>query len=105
MAIGENNKKFYYKDGFSFIKAKKVSLDSYCNSNDIFPDLIKIDVEGDEIEVLKNSKEVLKRKPSLFISIHPFVKGNENVEEEILSICKNYNYNIIHNKNDSIFAI
>lgn len=37
-----------------------VNLDSWCEENAVYPDLIKIDVEGSEFEVLIGSKETLK---------------------------------------------
>ena len=40
------------------------------------PDLIKIDVEGYEIEVLKGSKNLLKKlKPTIIIEIHDVTNG------------------------------
>ena len=49
-----------------------VSLDNYFRDKDHLPDLIKIDVEGAELNVLKGAKETLARcSPRIMIEIHP----------------------------------
>ena len=51
---------------------KQVTLDTYCYKNKIFPDVIKIDVEGAEISVLEGAIKVLEaHKPLIFSSVHP----------------------------------
>jgi FkbM family methyltransferase len=47
-----------------------VSIDRYCKDNSIIPDIIKIDVEGFEIDVLEGAREILKSRPALFIEVH-----------------------------------
>ena len=52
---------------------KQISLDSFCEENNIVPELIKIDVEGSEINVIGGAEKILKKyRPKLFVSIHPF---------------------------------
>ena len=49
-----------------------VSLDAFCKDNDIQPELIKIDVEGAEIDLLLGAKNVLMlHKPVIVLSLHP----------------------------------
>ena len=43
-------------------------LDKYVHLN---PAFLKIDVEGFEIEVLKGAQNILKKKPTLMVEIHP----------------------------------
>lgn len=51
---------------------KQVSLDDFCTDNRIYPEVIKIDVEGAEIKVLKGAKNVLKNyRPIIILSAHP----------------------------------
>lgn len=47
-----------------------VSLDDYAGACNLYPTLIKIDVEGYEVEVLNGARGVLKRRPKLAIEIH-----------------------------------
>ena len=87
--IGEKNcKKNFYssKDESplnSIIKIKQIekynkqsinqiSIDYFCKKSGIVPDIIKIDVEGAELNVLKGAKEtILKYKPIIYLSVHP----------------------------------
>lgn len=60
---------------------KLLTVDKICENTNFIPDLIKIDVEGAELLVLKGIKEILKKsRPKLFIEVH---SGEE------LSIIKN----------------
>lgn len=48
------------------------TLDAYCTRHQLAPTLIKIDVEGAEIEVLLGMKDILTRfRPTVFLSLHP----------------------------------
>lgn len=51
---------------------RQVSLDDFCSASGVVPEIIKIDVEGSEMKVLKGAENILKKyKPILFLSIHP----------------------------------
>ena len=87
--VGEKNckKNFYYSKYESplnsIIKVKQIekynsqsinqiSIDYFCKESGIVPDVIKIDVEGAELNVLKGAKEtILKYKPIIYLSVHP----------------------------------
>jgi FkbM family methyltransferase len=47
-----------------------ISVDQFCSEALIRPDIIKIDVEGFEIDVLKGARDVLAQHPGIFIEIH-----------------------------------
>ena len=51
------------------------TIDNYCEINKIIPDLLKIDVEGHELDVLKGSSKVLEK-----ISIVQFEFGGCNID-------------------------
>ncbi len=48
-------------------------------------DLLKIDIEGAEVEVIRSAKEVLKKCKNIFVEYHSF-KGQPQYLHEILSI-------------------
>ncbi len=58
------------------------TLDSYCRKNDIVPDFIKIDVEGNELNVLKGGTATLtQHKPRILIEIEARHVGEKQVLE------------------------
>ncbi len=49
-------------------EVKTITLDSYCSSNNLKPDLIKIDVEGHELKVIKGGlKTLATHKPKIIL--------------------------------------
>lgn len=60
------------KGNFTSTQCIQTSLDSFCDKGKMLPEVIKIDVEGAEIEVLKGAKHIINKcKPIIFLSIHP----------------------------------
>jgi len=52
--------------------AMQTTLDAYCEKYDLAPEVIKIDVEGAELDVLRGAQRVLLRyQPTIFLSVHP----------------------------------
>jgi FkbM family methyltransferase len=55
------------------IQVHSVTLDSFCTSAHRLPDVIKMDVEGAELNVLLGAKDTLKQcSPKLLIELHHF---------------------------------
>ena len=53
-------------------KLMQITLDSFCHKSGLIPEVIKIDVEGAEINVLKGARNILKKyKPIIYLSVHP----------------------------------
>ncbi len=50
----------------------QIALDDFCTEHRLAPDVIKIDVEGAELLVLRGARSTLaQHKPILFLSVHP----------------------------------
>jgi len=63
---------------------KQVSIDDFCGKNKVWPEVIKIDVEGSEFEVINGAKQVFRNyNPIVFLSIHPKTLAllNRSVDE------------------------
>jgi FkbM family methyltransferase len=74
------------------------TLDSYCSRMKISPDFIKIDVEGNELNVLRGALATLKRcSPKIHIEIEARHAGKDKVMETFLFFKENgYTGHIIH---------
>ena len=58
--------------GYSRTERPQISLDSYCQRYALTPQVIKIDVEGGEIGVLRGARATLARCcPLIILSVHP----------------------------------
>ena len=83
--------------GYAQVKRGQVSLDSFCAKNGLAPEVIKIDVEGAELAVLRGARKVLRdHRPLVVLSVHPreLSLAGESVDllrEEITSL----NYDLL----------
>lgn len=65
-----------------------VTLDAVSQKLDILPNVLKIDVEGAEVEVLRGAANILsKNKPKIFLSVH-----STDLRDECLALLLQYNY-------------
>jgi FkbM family methyltransferase len=56
------------------IEVPAVSLDEFCGASRLLPDVIKIDVEGAELDVLRGARQTIARRGAslaLFVELHP----------------------------------
>lgn len=57
---------------YSEVRRTQITLDSFCKERGLAPDVIKIDVEGAELMVLRGARTVLaQHRPRIFLSAHP----------------------------------
>jgi len=81
---------------FDIVSVPQITLDTFCNTNAVYPDVLKIDVEGAELNVLLGAKNIIKHsQPIIFLSVHPehLFKLGSSVDELVLEI-NNQNYSI-----------
>ena len=73
------------KNNLSMVFRNQVSLDDYCLDRKIIPDIIKVDVEGNEYNVLLGSKKIIEKfKPIFILSVHPKQLLSFNASKEML---------------------
>ena len=79
----------------------KYTLNNFCKLNNFYPDLVKIDVEGQEIDIIKNSEELLKNKSKFLIEFHKRKilkeKFNKKIIEDFFKIFEKYDYKVEFN--------
>ena len=63
---------YYSKEGdFDIKKCKFVNLNEFCNDNNVYPDLIKMDIEGHEFEVLNTIKgDILQTVTAILVEVN-----------------------------------
>jgi len=76
-------------------KSGCTTIDSYCR-NHTSPDIVKIDVEGQEISILTGMCEVLERHtPVLLIEVHPkYLSKYGGSEDELLNLISGHHYSV-----------
>ena len=89
---------------FKTFVVKTQKLDNFCKSNKISQiDVLKIDVEGSEMEVLMGAKNILKKTKIIQVEILGN-KNNFNTKyKKLISFLKKYNFKIISIK--SIWSV
>ncbi|NVM35975.1 MAG: FkbM family methyltransferase [Candidatus Lokiarchaeota archaeon] len=97
-AVSNHNKVSWFKEGDSYATGslnekgdyliRTISLDTFINKKKIFPDILKIDVEGTEIPVLEGSKNLLlKSHPKIIIEIH-----GDDIRKKCFTLLKKVDY-------------
>jgi FkbM family methyltransferase len=83
-----------------------ITLDEWAETNAVWPDVIKIDVEGFEFEVLRGAEKILRRTPALSVEIHCDIVGEFGaVPEDIWRLIDITKYDIWIQRNDGVAAI
>lgn len=95
-----------YSDPLAKISGALISLDEYAKASNVWPDIMKMDIEGFELDALKNAHEILLRKPALDISLHDrFLLDRGQSENEVLSLLNGYGYRILWQGGGTYFMV
>jgi FkbM family methyltransferase len=106
------NQSFVFNEATQKIKVQAYSIDELITKSYLLPDVIKIDVEGAELDVLKGAVKTLESsKPNIFLATHSCHVPNINTQ--CIEFLKQLNYVCVHtgnyNKNynglDDYFAV
>lgn len=76
----------------------QVAIDDFCTSHGLKPSLIKIDVEGAEIAVLKGASLILREcRPLIFLSFHPQqVQDLGESTKSLYNIASEHSYSLLN---------
>ncbi len=106
VAFGVPGNKVSFKQSIFSGNEIAISLDDFCEINNIWPDIIKIDIEGAELDILMTMNKVLSKHPAIDISIHPaYLNERGQKEEDVLQIFEKYEYKIKLSFNNTYFLI
>lgn len=84
---------------------KSTTIDDFVKENNIKVGVIKSDIEGDEMNLLKGAKQtILKQKPVLLISIYHSGKDFFEIKKWIEDLDKGYKFQIFRSKPDDILV-
>ena len=79
--------------GFKILKVKTNTIDNFCKNKKIAKiDILKIDVEGSELEVLKGGKKILNKTHLIQLEIYQNKKNFTKIEKKITTLLKKYNF-------------
>ncbi len=83
LTIGNPNLPYVGSELKTTIAVPLLTLDSFCSAESLRPDVVKIDVEGAELMVLRGSSRMLRDfRPTLVLSVHPFwLPPSQSVEQ------------------------
>lgn len=70
------------------MEVEVITLDSLCKETGVWPDVVKIDVEGYEYEVLKGSYEALKNARVIGIEVHAAILESRGLKRPLKAIKK-----------------
>jgi FkbM family methyltransferase len=91
-----NNSTGTLSDEIMKVKVSTISLDDFINQSGLFPDVIKIDVEGAESRVLEGVRVFLnKRRPVFVIELH-----SPEQDIKVADFLKEFNYTIFRLKSE-----
>lgn len=95
-AMGSIVGDIYENKNFKKVMKSAISIDDYVAKTQAHPNMIKIDVEGAELDVLKGARKTLQdHKPILILSLHPSILNAANVSvDEVLSLVRNHGYSL-----------
>jgi FkbM family methyltransferase len=89
------------------ISVPAISLDGLLAEQGRSPKLVKIDVEGAELKVLKGATKLLSSDtaPILVLAVHPFWQATPEDCQEIVNLLKGAGYRILNRNGSSVEAL
>lgn len=104
IGLDESASSFLKKNCAKTEKVEVITLDEYVQKHSLEIGLIKVDIEGYEMEFLKGALKTIKeQKPSLIISIYHSPQDFFGIKPFIESLNLGYNFYIFKPTDDCIF--
>lgn len=85
------------------ISTQTITLDTFCREVGVRPDLVKIDVEGAELLVLRGAGSLLGESyPTIILAIHPYWLPTGQSTAQIVELLKAYGYTVFNSKGNPV---
>ena len=76
-----------------------ITLDTYCRESGLRPNLVKIDVEGAELLVLRGAAKLLaESSPTLILAVHPYWLPAGQSPQQVFEFLTRYGYTVYDSK-------
>jgi FkbM family methyltransferase len=80
-----------------------ITLDTFCNESNLRPNLVKIDVEGAEMLVLRGAARLLKEScPTIILAVHPYWLPAGQTTRQIFELLAGYGYSMFDSKGSQV---
>jgi FkbM family methyltransferase len=88
------------------ISIQTVTLDSFCGMVDIRPNLVKIDVEGAELLVLRGANKLLSEAcPVIILAVHPYWLPTGQSTAQIVELLEAHGYTVFDSKGEIVKSL
>jgi len=83
----------------SVIQVQTVTLDEFCQNRNVRPNVVKIDVEGAELIVLRGCKHLLgQRRTSFIVAVHPTWLPGDQKAKELFDLFQVHGYRMVRSR-------
>jgi FkbM family methyltransferase len=81
------------------ISIQTITLDTFCNEVSLRPNLVKIDVEGAELLVLRGAGNLLSESyPTIILAVHPYWLPKGQSTQQIFEFLTRYGYTLYNSE-------
>ena len=88
------------------ISIQTLSLDTFHRDVGVRPNVVKIDVEGAELLVLRGARKLLSEAhPTLILAVHPYWLPNQHSPAQIADLLKAHGYKIFNSKGNRVESL
>jgi FkbM family methyltransferase len=88
------------------VSIQTVTLDRFCAEVGARPNLVKIDVEGAELMVLRGAGKLLGQvRPALILAVHPFWLPAGQSTAQIVGLLKGYGYTLFDSNGKAVASL
>jgi FkbM family methyltransferase len=95
LTIGRDDIPYLEPSDKTEMRVQTIRLDTFCSIRSLTPDLVKIDVEGAELAVLRGAERLLTtRHPKLIVAVHPPWMPKGQAAADVVNFLDKHGYSI-----------